>query len=47
MPAKTKIFRWKKCDLFVILARNRDCGYSLDPSRPGGSKGYPQSMFYS
>ena len=36
----------KKIDLFVILARNRDCGYPLEPPNRGGSNGYPQSMFY-
>ena len=48
MAAKTKSFRWKKkCDLFVIFARNRDCGYLLEPPHRGGSNEYPQSMFYS
>ena len=36
----------KKCDLFVIFARNRDCGYSIEPPHRRGSNGYPQSMFY-
>ena len=42
-----KSFRWRKCDHFVIFARNRDCGYSLEPPHSGGSNGYPQSMFYN
>ena len=37
----------KKWDLFVIYARNRDCGYSLEPPHRGGPNGYPQYMFYS
>ena len=32
IAAKTKCFRWKKkCNLFVIFAWNRDCGYLLEP----------------
>ena len=29
----------------LISAGNIDCGYSLEPPRPGGSNEYPQSMF--
>ena len=31
--------------IFVISAKNIDCGYSLEPPRRGGSNEYPQSMF--
>ena len=31
--------------IFLIFARNIDCGYSLEPPRRGGSNEYPQSMF--
>ena len=31
--------------IFVISAKNIDCGYSLEPPRQGGSDEYPQSMF--
>ena len=31
--------------IFLISAKNRDCGYSLEPPRRGGSNEYPQSMF--
>ena len=31
--------------IFLILLKNIDCGYSLEPPRPGGSNGYPQSLF--
>ena len=31
--------------IFLILLRNIDCGYSLEPPRRGGSNEYPQSMF--
>ena len=31
--------------IFLISARNIDCGYSLEPPRRGGSNEYPQSMF--
>ena len=33
--------------LFVIFARNRDCGYSLELPHRGGSHRYPQPLFYS
>ena len=44
---KTKSFRWKKYNIFVSFARNRDCGYSLGGSNWGGSNGYPQSILGS
>ena len=47
IAAKMKISDEKKVIFFVILARNRDCGYSLEPPHRGGSNGCPQSMFYS
>ena len=31
--------------IFVISAKNIDCGYSLEPPRQGGSNEYLQSMF--
>ena len=31
--------------IFLILLKNIDCGYSLEPPHRGGSNGYPQSMF--
>ena len=30
---------------FLFLLQNKDCGYSLEPPRRGGSNVYPQSMF--
>ena len=30
---------------FLILFKNIDCGYSLEPPRRGGSNEYPQSTF--
>ena len=33
--------------IFLILLKNIDCGYSLEPPRWGGSNGYPQSMFWA
>ena len=33
--------------IFLISAKNIDCGYSLEPPRRGGSNEYPQSMFWS
>ena len=32
---------------FLFLLQNIDCGYSLEPSRRGGSNVYPQSMFWA
>ena len=32
---------------FLILARNRDCGYSFEPPHRGSSNLFSQSMFYS
>ena len=37
----------KNTDIFHIFVQNIDCGYSLEPSRWGGSNEYPQSMFLS
>ena len=31
--------------IFLISAQNIDCGYSLEPTRRGGSNEYPQSIF--
>ena len=33
--------------LFLILLKNIDCGYSLEPPRRGSSNEYPQSMFWA
>ena len=33
--------------VFLFLLKNIDCGYSLEPSRRGGSNEYPQSMFWA
>ena len=40
-------FSDKNSDIFHISAQNKDCGYSLEPPRRGGSNEYPQSMFLS
>ena len=40
-------FSDKNADIFHISAQNKDCGYSLEPHRRGGSNEYPQSMFLS
>ena len=42
-----KIFRSKFWYFFHISSQNKDCGYSLEPPRRGGSNEYPQSMFLS
>ena len=44
---KIENFQLKKFDIFLILAQNIDCGYTLEPHRRGGSNEYPQSMFWS
>ena len=33
--------------IFLILFKNIDCGYSLEPPRRGGSNEYPQALFLS
>ena len=33
--------------IFLISAKNIDCGYSLEPPRRGSSNEYPQSMFWA
>ena len=33
--------------IFLILLKNIDCGYSLEPPPRGGSNEYPQSMFWA
>ena len=33
--------------IFLIFAKNIDCGYTLEPPQRGGSNEYPQSMFWS
>ena len=40
---KKRKFHHKNFDIF---AQNIDCGYTLEPPRQGGSKKYPQSMFW-
>ena len=30
---------------FLLLLKNIDCGYSLEPPRRGGSNKYPKSIF--
>ena len=40
-------FQLKMFHIFLIFAQNIDCGYTLEPPRQGGSKEYPQSMFWS
>ena len=47
LPPKNEILQIKKSDIFPISAQNKDCGYSLEPPRRGGSNEYPQSMFLS
>ena len=44
---KNENFQQKNVDIFLIFAQNRDCGYTLEPPRRGGSNEYPQSMFWS
>ena len=44
---KNKKIHRKNFDIFLIFAQNKDCGYTLEPPRRGGSNEYPQSMFWS
>ena len=47
LSCKNDIFQKKSFVIFLIFAQNRDCGYTLEPPRRGGSNEYPQSMFWS
>ena len=38
-------FQMNNSNIFLIFARNIDCGYTLEPPHLGGSNEYPQSMF--
>ena len=42
-----KIFQFKSFEIFLLIAQNIDCGYTLEPPRRGGSNEYPPSMFLS
>ena len=44
---KRENFQIKTSDIFHIYALNKNCEYSLEPPRRGGSNEYPQSMFLS
>ena len=44
---KNDNFQMKIFDIFLIFAKNIDCGYTLEPLPRGGSNEYPQSMFWS
>ena len=44
---KNDNFRMKKVDIFLTIAQNISCGYTLEPPQWGGSNEYPQSMFSS
>ena len=47
LALKIESFQQKKFDIFLIFAKNIDCGYTLEPPHRGGSNEYPQSMFWS
>ena len=47
LSPKNENFQIKNSDIFHVSAQNKDCGYSLEPPRRGGSNKYPQSMFRS
>ena len=46
-PPKNENFQIKISYILHISDQNKDCGYSLEPPRRGGSNEYPQSMFLS
>ena len=37
---------FKKCDIFLIFAQNKEYGYALKPCHSDVSNKYPQSLFY-
>ena len=47
LPSKKWKFSDKNYNIFHNSAQNKDCGYSLEPPRRGGSNEYPPSMFLS
>ena len=47
LVVKNEKFHWKFFYIFLIFAQNKDCGYTLEPPRRGGSNNNPQSMFWS
>ena len=48
-PIKPHFYIVKLTGLYIIflilLKKNMDCGYTLEPPHRGGSNEYPQSMF--
>ena len=44
---KNENFQKENFDIFLILAQNIDCGYTLEHPPQGGSNEYPQPMFWS
>ena len=44
---KNENFQIKNSDIFHTFAQNKDCWYSLEQTRRGGSNEYPQSMFWA
>ena len=42
---KNENFQIKKSDIFHISAQNKDCVYSLEPPRRGGSNEYSPFLF--
>ena len=44
---KMKKNHWKIFDIFLIFAQYIHCGYTMEAPRRGGSKEYPQCMFWS
>ena len=44
---KTGYFSDQNLDIFLNFSQNKECGYSLEPPRRGGSNEYPQSMLFS
>ena len=45
LQPKKENFQIKNSDIFHISAQNKECGYSVEPLRRGGSNEYRQSMF--
>ena len=43
---KNENFKLNFFDIFLIIAQNIDCEYTLEPPRRGGSNEYPQYMFW-
>ena len=46
LALKIENFQLKNFGIFLFIAQNIDCGYTLNRLARGGSNEYPQTMFW-